>query len=54
MNNNKAWYKEIDGWGVYKLPEPLYTKEQIQNFKVLKVIELNEEDKLKNATKHPW
>lgn len=50
---NECYTYEIDGWIVTKLPEPLYTKEQIQNFKVLKVIELNEEDKLKNATNHP-
>ncbi len=53
MDKNKAWYIEIDGWGFYNIPEPLYTKEQIQKFKVLKVIELNEYEKNKNATNHP-
>ena len=56
MDNNKAWYKEIDGWGIYQIPEPLYTEEQIRKFKVLKVIksnELNKDDKNKNVTNYP-
>lgn len=48
---NECYTYEEDGWIITKLPEPLYTKEQIQKFKMLKVIELNEDDKNSNATK---
>lgn len=51
IDNNKAWYIEIDGWGFYNIPEPLYTEEQIQKFKQLGIIKSNEDDKNSNATK---
>lgn len=50
IKNTSCTYT-IDDWIITKFPEPLYTIEQIQKFKVLKkVIELNENTQSENAT----
>lgn len=33
MNNNEAWYKEINGFGFINIPERLYTKKEIKIIK---------------------
>ena len=42
-DRNQAWHVEIDGWGIYNIAEPLYTEEQIRNFKVIKVIDASKD-----------
>lgn len=48
---NECYTYEEDGWIITKLPEYLYTEEQIQKFKQLGIIKSNEDDKNSNATK---